>query len=130
MLRFFALRALYMLPAGMAGSFPGLSLLIHLVPGDPIVQMLGEGAPVGDIPAMRHAYGLDLLSGSNISIIGKVFSTETWVSHLRFSQHVGNVGCSAISVHIAAYCFRTLLVGGLALSIPAGCTRLEKESVG
>ena len=34
-------------------------LLIHLVPGDPIAQMLGEGAPAADIAATRHAYGLD-----------------------------------------------------------------------
>jgi peptide/nickel transport system permease protein len=34
-------------------------LLIHLVPGDPIAQMLGEGAPQSDIAAARHAYGLD-----------------------------------------------------------------------
>ncbi len=34
-------------------------LLIHLVPGDPIQQMLGEGAPAADIAATRHAYGLD-----------------------------------------------------------------------
>ena len=34
-------------------------LLIHLVPGDPIQQMLGEGAPPADIDATRHAYGLD-----------------------------------------------------------------------
>jgi ABC-type dipeptide/oligopeptide/nickel transport system permease component len=34
-------------------------LLIHLVPGDPIVQMLGEGATASDIDALRHSYGLD-----------------------------------------------------------------------
>src|SRR5579885_3247277 len=34
-------------------------LLIHLCPGDPIQQMLGEGAPAADIAATRHAYGLD-----------------------------------------------------------------------
>ena len=34
-------------------------LLIHLVPGDPIIQMLGEGATASDIDALRHAYGLD-----------------------------------------------------------------------
>jgi peptide/nickel transport system permease protein len=34
-------------------------LLIHIVPGDPIVQMLGEGATASDVSAMRHAYGLD-----------------------------------------------------------------------
>ncbi len=34
-------------------------LLIHLVPGDPVVQMLGEGATASDISALRHSYGLD-----------------------------------------------------------------------
>ncbi len=34
-------------------------LLIHLVPGDPVVQMLGEGATASDVSALRHAYGLD-----------------------------------------------------------------------
>jgi len=35
-------------------------LLIHLVPGDPILQMLGEGATPADIGALRHQYFLDL----------------------------------------------------------------------
>lgn len=34
--------------------------LIHLVPGDPVEVMLGQGARPGDIAALRHAYGLDL----------------------------------------------------------------------
>jgi peptide/nickel transport system permease protein len=34
-------------------------LLIHLVPGDPILQMLGEGATPADIGALRHQYHLD-----------------------------------------------------------------------
>lgn len=34
-------------------------LLIHLVPGDPIVQMLGEGASAADVAALRHSYGFD-----------------------------------------------------------------------
>jgi len=38
-------------------------LLIHLVPGDPIEQMLGEGAPPADIAATRHAFGLDVPLG-------------------------------------------------------------------
>ena len=35
-------------------------LLIHLVPGDPIQAMLGEGAAAADLQAARHAYGLDV----------------------------------------------------------------------
>jgi len=34
-------------------------LLIHIVPGDPIVQMLGEGATASDVTALRHAYKFD-----------------------------------------------------------------------
>jgi peptide/nickel transport system permease protein len=39
-------------------------LLIHLVPGDPILQMLGEGATPADMSALRHQYGLDLPLGA------------------------------------------------------------------
>lgn len=39
-------------------------LLIHIVPGDPIVQMLGEGATASDISALRHAYRLDAPLGA------------------------------------------------------------------
>ena len=35
-------------------------LLIHLVPGDPIAQMMGEGASATDLSVLRHTYGLDL----------------------------------------------------------------------
>jgi peptide/nickel transport system permease protein len=38
-------------------------LLIHMVPGDPIQQMLGEGARAADVEQMRHALGLDLPLG-------------------------------------------------------------------
>lgn len=34
-------------------------LMIHLVPGDPVRQMLGEGATGADIEAARKLYGLD-----------------------------------------------------------------------
>src|SRR3954467_2668139 len=35
-------------------------LLIHIVPGDPIQQMLGEGAASADIESARRGYGLDV----------------------------------------------------------------------
>jgi ABC-type dipeptide/oligopeptide/nickel transport system permease component len=35
-------------------------LLIHIVPGDPVEQMLGEGAAPGQIADLRHSLGLDL----------------------------------------------------------------------
>jgi peptide/nickel transport system permease protein len=35
-------------------------LMIHIVPGDPVEQMLGEGAAPGELVHLRHALGLDL----------------------------------------------------------------------
>ncbi len=52
-------------------------LLIHLVPGDPIQEMLGEGAPPADIHATRHAYGLDAPLGEQYLHYWKVSSTAT-----------------------------------------------------
>ncbi len=58
MLRYLSLRVLYTLPViWLVVSL--VFLLIHLVPGDPVLQMLGEGAPAADIQATRHAYDLD-----------------------------------------------------------------------
>jgi len=34
-------------------------LLIHIVPGDPVEQMLGEGASAGQVAELRQALGLD-----------------------------------------------------------------------
>jgi ABC-type dipeptide/oligopeptide/nickel transport system permease component len=55
-------RVLYTLPVIWL-VVSAVFLLIHLVPGDPIVQMLGDGAPASDVAATRHAYGLDIPLG-------------------------------------------------------------------
>ncbi len=93
-------------------------LLIHLVPGDPILQMLGEGATPADIGALRHQYGLD---------------KPLWAQYVSYWDGVvhGNLGDS-IRLHdsvahlIAARYPYTLaltvaaLTLGLALAVPAG----------
>jgi peptide/nickel transport system permease protein len=62
MLRYLSQRFLYTLPViWLVVSV--VFLLIHLVPGDPIEQMLGEGTPAADLAAARHAYGLDVSLG-------------------------------------------------------------------
>jgi hypothetical protein len=38
-----------------------LVLLIHIVPGDPVEQMLGEGAAPGQVAQLRYAPGLRVL---------------------------------------------------------------------
>jgi ABC-type dipeptide/oligopeptide/nickel transport system permease component len=60
--RYIGIRLLYTIPViWLVVSV--VFLLIHLVPGDPVQQMLGEGAASADIEATRHAYGLDVPIG-------------------------------------------------------------------
>jgi peptide/nickel transport system permease protein len=93
-------------------------LLIHLVPGDPILQILGEGATPADITAMRHQYGLD---------------QPLWMQYFHYWDGVlhGDLG-SSIRLHstvasliVARYPYTlvltlTALGLGLALALPAG----------
>jgi peptide/nickel transport system permease protein len=93
-------------------------LLIHLVPGDPIEQMLGEGAAPADMTALRHQYGLD---------------QPLWIQYLHYWNGVlqGDLG-SSIRMHstvgsliAARYPYTialtlTALSLGIALALPAG----------
>jgi peptide/nickel transport system permease protein len=63
MIRYLSVRLAYMLPV-LWLVVSVVFLLIHLVPGDPIQAMLGEGAAGADIQAARHAYGLDVPLGT------------------------------------------------------------------
>jgi ABC-type dipeptide/oligopeptide/nickel transport system permease component len=58
MLRHFLHRLLLTLPA-LWLVLTMVFLLIHIVPGDPVEQMLGEGANYGQIVELRHSLGLD-----------------------------------------------------------------------
>jgi ABC-type dipeptide/oligopeptide/nickel transport system permease component len=93
-------------------------LLIHLVPGDPIVQMLGEGATASDISALRHSYGLDApLSqqythywhGLLHADLGQSLRLHDSVTHLVLERYP----------YTLALTMAALLIG-IALSIPAG----------
>jgi len=117
MLRFLGLRVLYMLPAvWLVVSM--VFLLIHLVPGDPIVQMLGEGAPAGDIQTMRHAYGLDLPLGQQyINYWNGVLHGDLGQS-FRFNQRVGSLVAQRYPYTLLLTA--SALLVALVLSIPAG----------
>jgi ABC-type dipeptide/oligopeptide/nickel transport system permease component len=93
-------------------------LLIHLVPGDPIVQMLGEGATATDVSAMRHAYGLDAplpeqyahyIRGVAHADLGQSLRLHDSVTHLILERYP-----YTLALTLAA------LLLGLVLSIPAG----------
>ncbi len=95
-------------------------LLIHLVPGDPIQQMLGDGATAADLDRLRHQYGLDqplwrqyldywrnALHGD----LGQSIRLHDSVAHLIATRYPYTL---ALTV--------TALLLGLVLSIPAGVT--------
>jgi peptide/nickel transport system permease protein len=93
-------------------------LLIHLVPGDPVQMMLGEGATAADIGKMRHDLKLDLPLHTQY--------LDYWAGVLH-----GDLG-SSIRLHetvesliVARYPYTlalalTALGVGLALALPAG----------
>jgi len=93
-------------------------LLIHLVPGDPIAQMLGEGAPAADLAAARHAYGLDLPLGQQYfnywkdvlhGNLGMSFRFNQSVTHLLFERYPYTLQLTVAALMVA-----------IVLSIPAG----------
>src|SRR6202043_567984 len=90
MLRYLSLRVLYTLPVIWLGVSL-VFLLIHLVPGDPILQMLGEGTPATDIQAARHAYGLDLPLGEQYMRYWKAVLPGHLGPSLRFNQSVSSL---------------------------------------
>jgi ABC-type dipeptide/oligopeptide/nickel transport system permease component len=62
MIRYISLRLLFALPA-LWLIVTMVFLLAHIVPGDPVQQMLGEGARAEDLQQLRHALGLDVPIG-------------------------------------------------------------------
>jgi peptide/nickel transport system permease protein len=115
--RYFLTRIFYTLPViWLVVSL--VFLLIHLVPGDPIQQMLGEGAPATDLQAARHAYGLDLPLGQQYLNYWKgVLHGDLGVS-LRYNQGVSKLLRQrypyTLQLTIAA------LLVAILLSVPAG----------
>src|SRR3954452_16198325 len=87
MLRYISTRLLYMLPVVWL-VVSVVFMLIHLVPGDPIQQMLGEGAASADIEAARHAYGLDVPIGTQYVNYWKGVLHGDLGMSLRFNQSV------------------------------------------
>ncbi len=125
MARYFLTRILYTLPVvWLVVSL--VFLLIHLVPGDPILQMLGEGVPAADLQAARHAYGLDLpLSQQYLNYWKGVLHGNLGLS-LRYNQSV-----SKLLVQRYPYTLKLTLAALLVavlLSIPAGVRSARRRN--
>lgn len=92
--------------------------LIHLVPGDPVQQMLGEGATASDLSALRHEYGLDQPIGRQYiqywdgvlhGNLGRSLRLSDSVTHLLLTRYPYTLELTAASVLLA-----------MALALPAG----------
>jgi ABC-type dipeptide/oligopeptide/nickel transport system permease component len=93
-------------------------LLIHLVPGDPVQMMLGEGATPADISAIRHQIGLDLplhtqyiryWAGVLRGDLGASIRMHDSVSHLIAQRYPYTMALTVAALGIA-----------LILALPAG----------
>ena len=93
-------------------------LMIHIVPGDPVEQMLGEGARAQDIATLRHAYGLDIPLGQQYvhywrgalrGDLGRSVRLNDTVTHLVLTRYPYTLELTAAALIVA-----------LLLSIPAG----------
>jgi len=117
MIRYVGLRFLLALPA-LWLIVTIVFLLAHVIPGDPVQQMLGEGARVEDIVQLRHSLGLDRPIASQYAhYLGGVLRGDLGES-FRFQQPVSRVVLShypaTLELAIVALVVCTLI------AIPAG----------
>ena len=93
-------------------------LLIHLVPGDPIQQMLGEGATSSDMATLRHQYGLDIPLGQQYLHYWQGILHGDFGRSLRLNDSVAHLIAArypyTLQLTVSA------LILALLLAIPAG----------
>lgn len=125
MIRYISTRLLYTIPViWLVVSV--VFMLIHVVPGDPIQQMLGEGASAADLQAARHAYGLDVPIGQQYVNYWKgVFHGDLGRS-LRFDQPVSRLVLQrypqTLQLTMAS------MIVALLISIPAGVRSARRRN--
>ncbi|HTS13293.1 MAG TPA: nickel ABC transporter permease [Candidatus Limnocylindrales bacterium] len=124
MIRYLSLRFLLTLPA-LWLILTMVFLLAHIVPGDPVQQMLGEGARLQDLQQLRHSLGLDLpipvqygkyLAGVVHGNLGESF---------RFQQPVLKVVLEHYPATLELAAFALLVCAGI--GIPAGMFAAERR---
>ncbi len=125
MLRYLSLRVLYTLPViWLVVSL--VFLLIHLVPGDPVLQMLGEGAPPADVQATRHTYELDQTLGHQYLHYWKGVLHGDLGTSIRYNQSVSSLIAQrypyTLQLTLAA------LLVAILLSVPAGVRSAQRRN--
>jgi len=117
MIRHLLLRFLFTLPA-LWLILTMVFLLVHIVPGDPVQQMLGEGARAADMERLHRALGLDLplhvqygryLAGLLRGNWGQSFRFQTPVLRVVLERYPATITLALTGLLICA-----------AIGIPAG----------
>jgi peptide/nickel transport system permease protein len=117
MIRHVFLRFLYTLPA-LWLILTMVFLMIHIVPGDPVLQMLGQDARAEDLAQLRHSLGLDQPIGVQYARYLVGLARGDWGRSIRFAAPVRSIVLdrfpATIELSLAA------LVVCIAIAIPAG----------
>jgi ABC-type dipeptide/oligopeptide/nickel transport system permease component len=117
MIRHILLRLLYTLPA-LWLILTMVFLLIHIVPGDPVQQMLGQDARAEDLAALRHNLGLDQPLSVQYERYLSGLARGDWGRSLRYAGPVRSIVLdrfpATIELSIAA------LLVCIVIAIPAG----------
>ena len=125
MIRYLTQRLLYMIPVvWLVVSM--VFLLIHIVPGDPIQQMLGDGAAASDLATARHAYGLDIPLGQQYWRYWKGILHGDLGKSIRYGQNVGSLVAQrypyTLQLTLAA------LLIAILLALPAGVRSAQRRN--
>ncbi len=124
-LRYLGRRILYTLPViWLVVSV--VFLLIHIVPGDPIQQMLGEGAASADIEKARRDYGLDVPLGQQYLNYWKGVLRGDLGRSIRFEREVGALIAERYP-HTLGLTLAALAVA-LLISVPAGVRSARRRN--
>jgi peptide/nickel transport system permease protein len=124
MMRYLTMRLLLALPA-LWLILTMVFLLAHIVPGDPVQQMLGEGARAEDLSSLRHTLGLDQPLPVQYGRYFKGVLRGNLGESFRFRQPVAQVVLSHYPATLELAMFALLVCA--AIGIPAGMLAAERR---
>jgi ABC-type dipeptide/oligopeptide/nickel transport system permease component len=103
-------------------------LMIHIVPGDPVEQMLGEGAAPGEVVQLRHTLGLDqpllmqygrYLKQLAHGDLGQSFKFQAPVRRIIFERYPATLSLAFLALIVCA-----------GIAIPAGVVAAYRRGQG
>jgi ABC-type dipeptide/oligopeptide/nickel transport system permease component len=124
MIRYISFRLLLALPA-LWLIVTMVFMLAHIVPGDPVAQMLGEGARADDLQQLRHMLGLDLpipvqygryLAGVVHGNLGESFRFQQPVLQVVISHYPATLELAFVALLVCA-----------GIGIPAGLMAAQRR---